>query len=96
MDEPADLLNRVSDRDSFFAFVHALIADLQDETVKEQMQPSSPWGPGANGWENGAIEAFLDAALAWAKSTGIGETQGLPIPSWQSFARFLYAGKIYE
>lgn len=96
MDDPADLLKRVSDRDSFFAFVRALVADRRDEEAKEQVRPSSPWGPGANGWQNGTIDAFLDAALAWAEVTGMGESQGLDAVSWQAFATFLYCGKIYE
>ncbi len=52
------LLKHVNDRKSFFAFVRALIDDRVDEMAKEKAHPSSPWGPGANGWENGTIEAF--------------------------------------
>ena len=92
-----DMLEQVTDRESFFTFVRALIADRRDEVAQEQVQPSAPYRPGANGWEHDTIEEYLDAALAWAKSTGMGETQGLPAePSWQAFAVFLYCGKIYE
>jgi hypothetical protein len=88
-------LDQVSDRESFFRFVRALIADKEDSAARERLSPSSPYGPTANGWENGTIEAYLDAALAWAESTNMG--QGLPAePSWKSFADFLYCGKIYE
>ena len=66
MTDPFDLLEQVTDRESFLAFVRALAADREDEVAKEQVQPSSPYGPGANGWENATIEAFLEAALAWA------------------------------
>jgi hypothetical protein len=91
------LLERVTDRESFLAFVRALIADREDEVAKERLRPISPWGPGANGWENGTIEAYLEAALSWAEATGVGEAQGLPAkPSWKAFAVFLYCGKIYE
>jgi len=97
MSELTDLLDQVCDRDSFFAFVQALIEDRRDEVEKERVRPSSPWGPGANGWENGTIEAYLEAALVWAGSTGMGESQGLPAgPTWRAFAVFLYCGKIYE
>lgn len=97
MEDPADLLDQVVDRESFLAFVRALIADRVDEVEKERVQPSSPWGPGANGWENGTIEQYLFAALRWAEATRMGETQGLPAdPSWRAFAVLLYCGKIYE
>ena len=90
-------LEQVSNRDSFFVFVKALIEDRKDETAKELITPSSPYGPGANGWENGTIEAFLDAALAWAEVTKMGQSQELSgEPSWKAFAVFLYCGKIHE
>ncbi|HEV7905769.1 MAG TPA: hypothetical protein VGO96_18155 [Pyrinomonadaceae bacterium] len=47
-------------------------------------------------WQNHSIESYLEAAAAWARDsrgqdTGIGENA-----SWQTFATFLYCGKIYE
>jgi hypothetical protein len=97
MTDPADLLEQVTDRESFLAFVHALIMDRENEVAKERSQPSSPWGPGPNGWQNGSIEQFLGAAVRWAEATNMGQTQGLPEePSWRAFAAFLYCGKIYE
>jgi hypothetical protein len=97
MPDPGDLVDEVTDLDSFLTFVDALIADREDEVRKEHIQPSSPWGPGANGWENGTIEQFLFAALRWAQDTRMGQTQGLPVePSCKAFAVFLYCGKIYE
>jgi hypothetical protein len=96
MTDPADLLEQVTDRESFLAFVHALIMDRENEVAKERVQ-GSPWGPGPNGWQNGSIEQFLDAAARWAEATNMGQTQGLPEePSWRAFAAFLYCGKIYE
>jgi hypothetical protein len=87
----------VNDSESFLAFVRQLIADREDEVKKEKASPSSPFGPGVNGWENGTIEAFLEAAVAWAEATDFGEKQK---PSdqnpWHQFALFLYLGKIYE
>jgi hypothetical protein len=92
-----ELLDQVNDRDSFFEFVRALVRDREEEVARERVSPSSPYGPGANGWENGTIEAYLDAAMSWAKSTDMGRTQGVPeSPSWRAFAVFLFCGKIYE
>jgi hypothetical protein len=62
-----ELLERVLDRDSFLAFVRGLVADRVAEAAKEREQPSSAYGLRANGWENGTIEAYLDAALAWTE-----------------------------
>lgn len=83
----SDVLERVHDRDSFLAFVNLLRLDLVDENIRE----SSPHGPEANRWQNGSIEAFLEAMLAWGSSYPIGEE-----PTWQNFARLLFAGRSYE
>lgn len=98
MDEIEMDWQQVTDRESFFTFVRALIADRMDSLAKEAKHPSNPWGPAANGWENTSIEAFLDAALAWAETTHMGQSQGLGDgrPSWRTFALFLSVGKIYE
>ena len=91
-----EYLDRVEDRETFFQFVHALIEDRVDEVEKEQEQPSNPYGPGANRWENGTIEAFLHAAVRWAEDS-IGQKDGMTDePTWKSFATFLWCGKIYE
>ena len=97
---PADLqskLDAVRDEASFVAFVTALAADREEEVAKEKASPSSPYGPGANGWENGTIEAFLDASAAWAAAS----TNGLkyyqkPENPWKRCADIIYMGKIYE
>ena len=97
MDETYLDWQQVTDRDSFFRFVRALIADRMDSLEKEAKNPSSPYGPAANGWENTSLEAYLEAALAWAESEGMGQAMGLDgEPSWATFALFLYAGKFYE
>ena len=89
-------LEAVVDRDSFLTFVKALITDREDEIMKEKEHPSSPFGAGANGWENGTIESYLEAAVSWAEDSR-GQPLGLPEePSWKAFATFLYCGKIYE
>jgi hypothetical protein len=95
-----ELLERVHDRASFVEFVRALEQDRRDEIEKEKGNPSSPDGPGANGWENTTIERFLESAVAWAEDTrrtGDERARWFPEePSWKAFATFLYAGKIYE
>jgi len=92
-----DALESVSDPASFLAFVRLLTEDRADEVRKGAANPSRPYGPGAHGWENGTIEAFLEAALSWAESTDLGLSQGLaPDNPWKRFAVFLYCGKIYE
>jgi|SRR6056297_1627869 len=91
-----DLLEQVHDRESFLAFARALANDREDEVRKERKSPSAPYSRGCNGWENGSIETFLDAAIAWTEDS-IGLATELPMePAWKSFAKFLYAGKFYE
>ena len=89
-------LEAVVDRDTFLAFVKALAADREGEVAKEKEHPGSPWAAGANGWEHGTIEGFLEAAVACAE-----DSRGTPgempePPSWKTFAIFLYRGKYYE
>ncbi|MGL4422434.1 MAG: DUF7660 family protein [Gemmataceae bacterium] len=89
--------NTVTDREAFLRFVRALMEDRQASVAAEKIVPSSPYAPAVGGWENVTIEAFLEAALAWAEATEMGENQGLPAgPSWRAFAAFLYCGKVYE
>ena len=68
------LSEQVCDEDSFIAFLIALGGDREEEAQIEAQKPSSPFGPGASGWENGTIESFLGAAAAWAK----GSQNGMP------------------
>ena len=92
-----EVAEEVTDARSFLEFVRRLIADREDEIEKEKIHPSSPYGPGANGWENWTIEGFLESAVAWADDSHFVEKQTDPdVNPWQQFANFLYAGKIYE
>ena len=68
-----ELLEAVCDEESFVAFLAALGADRADEEQKEKQNPS--YASGANGWENETIEAFLEAATAWAEAS----KNGLPL-----------------
>jgi hypothetical protein len=91
-----EALDSVVDSASFLEFARLLAEDRIDEVQKEAIRPSSPYGPGANGWENRSIEGFLHAAIAWAEETEVGLSQGLADNPWKRFAVFLYCGKIYE
>jgi hypothetical protein len=91
------LASGVTDEAGFIRFLEALAADRGDERAKEAADPSSPYGPGANGWENGTIEGFLEAASAWAEAS----INGLPhyekpTNPWARCAAILLMGKHYE
>jgi hypothetical protein len=74
-------LEKVTDRDSFLEFVDALIVD------RRAMSDT---------WENQSIDAYLEAASAWARDSS-GQENGIGgEATWQTFATFLYCGKIYE
>jgi hypothetical protein len=75
------------------------MADRANEVEKEKAKPSSPYGAGANGWENITIENYLEAASAWASASNFGRTnreKKFNENYWNQFANFLHAGKFYE
>jgi hypothetical protein len=74
-------LHGVNSLDSFLEFVDALIVDRR---------AADP------GWQNYSIEDYLEAAAAWARDSKGMENGISNEPTWQSFAAFLYCGKIYE
>lgn len=94
-----EALEAVHDETSFVTFLSALCADWEDEREKESRAASRPYAPGANGWENGTIGQYLDAAVRWAVASHNGrpsvgyEPSGNP---WRRCADILYAGRIYE
>jgi len=94
--ELEDALANVTDYQSFLAFVQALVDDWADEVEKEKLQLSPPYGPGANGWENGTIGTYLSAALSCALDNTGPSNKLDKKPSWREFADFLYWGKYYE
>jgi len=96
-DDLHSLADAVTDERSFIAFLKALSDDRADEVAKDKVSPSSPYGPGANGWENGSIEAFLERAAAWAEDT-FDRPQDFPRPTnpWTLCAKILVMGKYYE
>jgi hypothetical protein len=81
--EPHELLNAVLDQHSFLVFVKALTPDRLDEVEKGRVSPSSPYGPGANGWENHTIGDFLESATAWAEDSNFGQDQRLSDNPWR-------------
>ena len=87
-----DLLEKVNSRQSFLDFVGALRDNKIDEDKKEEIKKSNPYGPGANGWENGTIETFLDAVHSFGQDSSQVKEQA----DWKTFALLLYAGKFYE
>lgn len=87
-----DLLEKVNSKQSFLEFVEALRYDKIDEDEKEKTKTSNPYGPGANGWQNGTIDTFLDAIHAFGQDSSHITEQ----PDWKVFALLLYAGKFYE
>lgn len=97
---PRDLdamLAAVRDEETFLEFVEALGADFEEEREIEASEPSSPYGPGALGWENGTIDAFLQAAAAWGTSTAEHPPRSAAASNpWHRCAHILYAGKFYE
>jgi hypothetical protein len=76
-----DLLEKVNSRQSFLNFVAALRDDKIDEEQKEKIKKSSPYGPGANGWENGTIEMFLDAVHSFGQDS----SHVTEHPDWKTF-----------
>lgn len=96
------VLDAVRDEESFLRFLEALAADRANEVEKEKTDPSPPYSPGANGWENGTIETFLEAAAEWGRAS----TNGLqfcgesvyekPDNPWKRCADIIYMGKLQE
>jgi hypothetical protein len=93
------IADNVVDETSFLRFLKALADDWNDEQAKEILHPSSPYGPGANGWENVTIGNFLEAMIAWAHANPAEDT-GLAGPAsggiWKRVAHIVLAGKFYE
>jgi hypothetical protein len=88
-------LETVSDEATFLRFVKALAADFEAETHEEATRGrTNRLGRGARGWENSAVDTFLEAAIAWAEDSR--GTQPVSSNPWRRCADILYAGKGYE
>ena len=92
---PEELLDAVNSRETFLAFVSALVEDRREADAIEASNPEGYRWAGANGWQNGTIAMFLEGALAYAQSSNWADRQS-DTPSWSDLARFLFLGKIYE
>jgi hypothetical protein len=89
-----ELLDQVTDRDSFIAFVSALAAERREAQRLEQQDPVRYQLGGALNWQNGDIASFLEAALCYFDNSPFHQPEA--VPSWRMFAEFLYFGKIIE
>lgn len=90
-------LDAVHDEATFVEFVAALAADRRDEVEKEKVTPSSPYGPGANGWECSTIEDYLETVAHWGNISKNGlPMYQVPDNPWKRIADMLCAAKIYE
>ena len=92
-------LDRVEDLPSFVRFIDALREDCEDADRKEAARPAGPYSSGWNGWENGSIAHFLEAAVAWATTWSDRSDDPAHLASdnpWKAAARILHAGKYYE
>lgn len=87
------LLEGVHDLQSFVRFIDGLRRDSEDADRKETLKPAGPYSSGWNGWENGSISAFLEAAVAWAEASPRSLADENP---WKAAAKIIYAGKCYE
>ncbi|SDA94857.1 hypothetical protein SAMN03159443_05342 [Pseudomonas sp. NFACC15-1] len=79
------MIERMDTREEFADFICKLKEDLE-------LNPSE--------WENPTLERFLDAMEAWVRAMNYyaknsGDEKALT-PSWQTFAKILFASKIYE
>jgi len=90
------ILDKVHDLSSFVSFIDALRKDWEDAERKEAVTPAglaSSW----NGWENGSIGAFLEAAVAWTESHSGSDERFLADENpWRAAAEIIYSGKYYE
>jgi hypothetical protein len=94
MSQLYDLLENVSDRDTFLAFVRALAEEREAAQQLECDEPTRYMLGGAHDWQNGDISSYLYAACEYFTDRPLSppETE----PSWRMFADFLWCGKIIE
>jgi len=88
-----ELLESVTDEQSFLMFVKALIADRTPHEGK----PSDETGF-TEDWANNTIAEYLESSVAWAEDSNFGRqlNKELENNKWKQFAAFLYGGKVYE
>ena len=91
-----ELVDQVRDCESFLTFVESLRADRALADAEEATAISDSFDEGARGWQNGTIESFLEAAIAWARDADLCAAEGDASALWRQFALFLYMAKTYE
>jgi hypothetical protein len=89
-----DLLERVTDKQTFIEFVQALADERERAQEIENNHLNVYIVDGALEWKNGDIHSFLYAALECFAVQSV--TYLERDPSWKMFAEFRYFGKIYE
>ena len=73
--------SRVHDEKSFLAFLDALAADRKKDAE----------------WQNGTLEAFIDAASRWGQLTSDRDQASKKNENpWQRCAQILSAGRFFE
>lgn len=93
--DPDELLEKVTDRDSFLAFAQALTLRRQVIEDIEREVGGPRVAAAGTGWESRSISDYLHGAVRWAKGSAASDPQGLPSdPSWRAFAEFLNRGGI--
>jgi hypothetical protein len=73
-----DELENVVDLETFLDFVLALIDDWERIEKEGRFRRPNLSTQSPDDWQNGTIGSYLDAALAWARTTAIGKTQMVP------------------
>lgn len=89
---PEKFVEQVVDRQTFVEFLEILAEDWFYEQETEQLNPSSPYGAGALGWEHGTIGNFIEAAARYARDSSVPPN---PNP-WRAAAEIILRGKGYE
>lgn len=89
-----DLLEQVTDKQTFIKFVQALADEREKAQEIENNHPNVYIIDGALGWKNADISSFLYAAIECFTAQPV--TYSDRDLSWKMFAEFLYFGKIYE
>jgi hypothetical protein len=80
-----EIINTISTREDLVNFLDVLKIDLDCHPEE---------------WENISLEKFLESMAAWVRSLdnyakNTGDMESLT-PNWKTFAKILYAAKIYE
>jgi hypothetical protein len=88
---------KVADELAFLQLLRRMAIDWEDQRQKELATPRPPYSAGANGWENGSIGQFLEAAAAWAEATSQTASVGSEVSDvWRRAAMIIVAGAFYE